>query len=189
MLHYFPPKAGTRNDFIIKAVPFLFGAVCDDLTVAFCEHYYRRHAGIFHDSLEVHSHSVREHLASVRTTYLGELSDDERELYQELSPELLPVFRIARDFALLDSAGFPPPLLQMASGHLGERLNCSGDKAARALAQLIAFQVLKMERLGIRRAKGAKGVATVYRYLLPYPVSAVRKKKVAEGAIERSEVV
>ncbi len=189
VLQYFPPKAGTRNEFIIKAVPFLFRAVCDDLTVAFCKHYYRRHAGIFHDSLEVHLHSVREHLENVRTKYLGELSDDERELYQELSPELLPVFRIARDFALLDSAGLPPPLFQMASGHLGERLNCSGDKAARALGQLIAFHVLKLERLGTRRATGAKGVATVYRYLLPYPASAVRKKKVSEGANERSEVV
>ena len=77
----------------------------------------------------------------------------------------------------------------MASGHLGERLICSGDKAVRALGQLIAFHVLKMERLGIRRAKGATGVATVYRYLLPYPASAVRKKKVAEGASERTEVI
>ena len=170
-----PATPGKRNAILVKAVTFLYRAVCPELLRDFMKRAYTLNPGYYGDTLSEHEKQVEAHLGSVQKTYPETLSDMEREFYEAYDPAEQAAFRISRDFAFYTKeVSLPPPLFVCPTNHLATRLR-NGGQAGRLIERLRKGGVIEIVEPGAQRTLGFRGKATIYRWCLPYPESAVEK--------------
>ena len=169
-----PATPGERNGILVKLVTYLYRAVCPSLLRDFATKAHTLNPGFYKDPLSEHQAQVEAHFAAVARSYPESLSEQEREFYQTYNAAEQTAFRIVRDFALYTGqATLPPPLFICPAGHLATRLR-NGGQASRLLERLRKDGVIEIAIPGTRRMFGVAGKATVYRWCLSSPPSAVR---------------
>jgi hypothetical protein len=155
-----------RNDFVVRAVPFLYRAVAAPLVLDLVGTFYDAHRSLFNDSRETHMREAESMLCAVESSYTGSLSTSEQQVYEALGGHEREAFRICRDFALLPDPHKPPMTFFLAFGHLADRLGIFGMQAQRIMRRLETFGLLKLLKKGVRRASGVQGLAGTYQWLL-----------------------
>ena len=167
-------RGGERNATIIRAVPFLYRALSTPTVRLYMEWFYRVNAHIFKDPLESHLGQVDAMLKSVEVTYAAALSSVEREFWGAFDERGRATFRIARDLALFTGPSAPaPPEFFLSGESLAARhgwFRTDGrpqdEAGARSLRMLVQFHVIGVVAPGRKRIADAKGVPTLYRWLL-----------------------
>lgn len=166
LLGHLPTKQGERNAFICRTVPYLFHAVCEALVIRFSMRYFDevgKPSG-WRGDRDGHRKSVGSLIEALKEKYPVKLSPAERGIYERLKDDTeRAAFRICRDCAR--RAG-PRGIFPMAYGELAARLNCATGKAEKLLKGRFRdeLQILRVDTVGQRRAKGRKGIGTRWRY-------------------------
>jgi hypothetical protein len=157
----FPAAPGKRNLILTEMVPFLYRAVSECVVLTFSATYYESNRSIFNDPLDQHMNETNKMIKSVAETYAQDLSEEERKIYNALSEEARPAFRICRDLAMLEAdERRAPPIFFLSYNQLATRLGLRHNmQAMRILDQLVrpglVTPVTKGDRpqAGVRRGK------------------------------------
>ena len=172
---YSSPQKGQRNAAVVGIVSQLLFMVKPEFVVMLLDQFYADKADVFGDypksefNQQVESllnHSLRDYATRQA------LTAEEHQVYSQLTNEYQTAFRICRSLAHLDDETMPPPLFHLSCHHLATRLGAFDMEASRMLKALVKRGVLKVEQAGEAWpkgkawAKGEKGKATVYRWLL-----------------------
>ena len=160
---------GRRNEFIVKAVPFLFHAMCEPAVMALVMRYYDLNRQHFKDSRETHHAEARAHLRNVAARYPSKLTRRERRFYEALRTERKRVaFRICRHLSKRESirSEFDEGEFFLSFADLGTRLLMDPKGARKLMLALVKENVLCIVRKGERWQKGHQPRATWWRYLL-----------------------
>lgn len=154
-----------RNAFLTEAVPFLYRAVAPALIKPLVEFFYIVHRPIFKDPLSQHMKEAEALLKGVSETYLSSFPPDEQTLLQALAEREQIAYRILRDLAMRVTDDSPLRLFFMSADEMGLRLGISSMQAHRILkSKLAKMGIIKVVENGIRRAKGQRGIATIYQW-------------------------
>lgn len=132
------------------------------------QHYRAAFEDVFADYPQADfEREVRAVLAGCESSFQAELNERERLAYLAL-PELeRPAFRIARSLALCESnAEMPPPLFFLGNDELQGRIGGTSPGAWRILQWLEKRAIIEKVKPGTKHTKGARGLATVWRWLL-----------------------
>ena len=185
----FPPASAGRNKFLTESIPFLFRAVGRDQVLHIVEHWYQANRHVFKDDLLQHMSEAEFHLQSVAATYLADLGEVERKVYEVFDTENEKgVFRICRDLAFFDkNPDFPPPLFFISFDQLYARLGIFPMQAQRVMRSFEKNSLLKQVTKGTMRSAGQAGKAGTYQWLLDIekystPVAAAAKPAPDERA-------
>lgn len=165
------PQQGNRNASLMEMIPFLYRAVGEPVLKMFVEYFYDVNQAIWTDSREQHLKEASALLCGVKQTYLDGLSPLESAYYARLATDFQDAFRICRDLAHLKSEELEAGCFFLSCNELGRRINRHPQKAQRILQNMIKFDLLEIVKKGERRACGARGEATVWRWLLSTPSS------------------
>ena len=123
------------------------------------------HKPIFHDSLSQHMKEAKALLRGVSETYLNDLPPDEQKLLQALTEREQIAYRILRDLAMRVTDDSPVRFFFMSDDELGLRLAIKSMEAHRILkGRLTKLGIIEVVENGIRRAKGQRGIATIYQW-------------------------
>ena len=161
---------GGRNAFVVEAVPFLFRAVAPQFILPLVSHFYRCNQPLFNDSMEAHMQEAQAMLEGVAETYLQELAEAERVIYQALEEREQTLFRICRDLALCGESEDKPPLVfYVPLTRFGQRLGLAGMQVQRDLMTLIGYGIIEQVEKGRQWKEGQKANAGRYRYVLATP--------------------
>lgn len=160
---------GKRNEFIVKAVPFLFHAMCEPAVMALVMRYYDLNHHHFKDSRETHRAEASEHLRNVADRFHRSLTPRERRIYDGFQTEKRrAALRICRHLSKhksnrheCDEGEF---FLSFAD--LGARLLIDPKGARKLMLALVKQNVVEIVRKGERWKKGHRARATWWRYLL-----------------------
>lgn len=156
-----------RNDFITTGVPFLFRALSAERVLEFSMQFYLRHQAIFRDPADQHEGETRAMIEATNRTYHQELCENERNLYDRLTPRQQDAFRVCRDLAFNTSdSAFPPPLFYLTCQDLGDRVGLSCEQGGRLLNTLTRLAIIGVHQRGTSHTKGERGRATVYLWQL-----------------------
>jgi len=155
-----------RNDFIVQAVPFLYRAVAPQFILELVGCFYDCNRALFNDPREQHMKEAKAMLESVSKTYLGQLSEVERQIYDALPERERDAFRICRDLALLPNPQREPLTFYMSFNQLGGRLGIYPTQAQRILRQFASVGLVVLLKKGTRRATGVRGDAGEYKWTL-----------------------
>jgi len=164
----FPPASAGRNKFLTESIPFLFRAVGQDQVLYIAQHWYEANRHMFKDDLNQHMSEAKFHLKSVANTYLAELGEIERQVYELLETENEKgVFRICRDLAFFNkNPDFPPPLFFISFDQLSARLGIFPQQAQRFMRSFEKRRLLIQVEKGTMRSAGQAGKAGTYQWLL-----------------------
>jgi hypothetical protein len=172
---YSSPQKGQRNAAVVGIVSQLFFMVKPSFVVMLLDQFYADKAEVFGDypksdfNQQVKSMLIRS-LRDYGTRQA--LTAEEHQIYSQLTTDYQTAFRICRSLAHLDDETMPPPLFHLSCHQLAIRLGRFDIEASRMLKALVKRGVLKVEQAGEAWpkgkawAKGEKGKATVYRWLL-----------------------
>jgi hypothetical protein len=155
-----------RNNFITEAVPFLYRAVAPQLVLELVGCFYDCNRAIFNDSREQHMTEANAMLDSVEETYAGNLTTGERNVYNALTADEQNTFRICHDLAFLPEPERPSLTFFISYDHLAARLGIYSMQAQRVMQQLAGYGLLVQLTKGTPRAKGVRGEAGTYQWLL-----------------------
>jgi len=158
---------GQRNAAVVAMGKRLSYAVAPSVALELLIAFYEINAPLFKDSAEQHRREVEAMLINVETTYLTELSADERQLYEKLPERLRPPFRICRDLAMRQDIRTRPGEFFMSADNFGRRLGLTCTEGHRILKRFVKFGVLGIVTLGKRRVEGQQATATLYRWRFP----------------------
>ena len=162
----FPPMPEHRNEFITKAVPFLYRAVAPSVLLELVAGWYDCHYAMFDDSRQKHMSEAMAMLKSVTVTYAESLTTAERTIYEALPEIEQDAFRICRDLAMLESPGKEPLTFFLAADHLAIRLGTYPMKGFRVLKRIEGYQLITLLQKGTPRMAGSRATAGLYRWTL-----------------------
>ena len=171
---HFPASQGSRNRVIVRVVPRLVHVVGESVIVAFLARFYDEAGGVFRDSRQQHLWQVQAMIAGVLRSYatnpIVRLSQRERDIYESLRDDRRrAAFRILRALSRVKGHNGS---LTMTENHLGDRLGCHQESAARVLESLVKAGVLEITERGKQWAPGmTQRSPTIYRWGLPLVVS------------------
>ncbi len=167
--NYRNPQRGNRNAMVMTGlVPFLSSAVAPLFVEAFAEEFYRQHGDVFSDyPLATYQAEVRSVAAGCEASFRRNLSDGVRFVYETLDDdEHRTAFRICHSLSLCErDASAPPQSFFLSTENLALRLGSFGRRAWRILQRLEWLKIIETVSAGTMRAKGQRGVATVFRWL------------------------
>lgn len=169
---YGKPQRGTRNGLMVEITASCFCALAPEFVLAFAVEYFKQHADVFADyPLETYQREVESMLTGCLRDYPQRLSEGERHAYAALGCQReQAAFRIAQSLSKCESdATVPPPLFFLSCPNLADRLGIFCMSAGLTLKHFEAMGIIKLEVPGVKRAKGQKGIAAVYRWMLPLP--------------------
>jgi hypothetical protein len=171
-------QAHARNDFLVETVPFLYRVAAPKVVLELVGCFYDANRALFKDSREQHLNEAQALLVSVAQTYRTDLSDDERNIYSELSEREQDGFRICRDLALLPDPRREPMTFFLSCDQCAMRLGLQhSPQGKRLLCDLTHYGIIRQLTKGTRRAAGVQGEAATYRWMLQ------RSKTNANGII------
>lgn len=162
----FQAEAHARNDFIVRAVPFLYRAVAPQFVLELVGCFYDCNRALFNDTREQHMKEAEAMLESVTKTYTESLNADERRIYNALPKNEQEALRICRDLALLEKPDIERGMFYMSFNQLGDRLGIFPMQAQRIMRQLESYGLIKLLKKGTRRAVGVRGEAGTYQWLI-----------------------
>ena len=115
--------------------------------------------------------------AGCEMNYPSTLSPEEKSIYTALLEPDASAFRILRDLA----RRHPTQCFHMACDHLAERIAEPGTVNGWRLLKYFQqpLQIIAVRAKGSLRAKGRRGEATFYCWLLPVPASQTKTKEQA----------
>jgi hypothetical protein len=129
------------------------------------EFFYIVHKPIFKDPLSQHMKEAEALLKGVSETYLSSLPPDEQKLLQALAEREQIAYRILRDLAMRVTDDSPVRLFFMSADEMGLRLGINSMQAHRILkGKLAKMGIIMVVENGIQRAKGQRGIATIYQW-------------------------
>ena len=166
---YGKPQRGERNASMVEIVASCYCAVSPDHVLAFVSEFYNQHADIFVDyDFEQWQGEARAMLEGCRQSFPSRLNDRERAAYAVLCDEQeRTAFRICHNLSKCESdATVPPPLFHLSCQQLRTRLGIVKMRAWRMLRAFEKSGIIETVSVGTVRAKGVKGVATVYRWMM-----------------------
>lgn len=159
--------AGTRNAHLVELIPFLFSAVGEKVALTFAAEFHREHEDIFKNPIQrtlVESESL---LRGVAVSYLAALPPETRTAYAALPDTQQAAFRVCRALATLECETHPPGQFFLSCANLAARLGIVSMAAHRILGGFVGAGILEPVTKGKRREKGAQGIATTFKFLLP----------------------
>ena len=164
---------GARNEMLNRAVPYLLHCVCEKIVLRFHMRFFDEAGkpGGWRGTREEHQRSVEGLIAGCLNSYPGDLASAERTIYDALCDDReRAAFRICRDLARFDDTAHdnPPGIYPLAYGELAARLDCANACAEEILKDRFAKELgfHRIETRGTRRAKGQRGIANRWRWLL-----------------------
>lgn len=163
------PTRGTRNEIMVEIVASCFFAIAPEFVTVFAEEYYRSHAGAFEGyDFALYQRQAANVLNGCIETFKRELTPKEREVFASLEDERERVaFRICRSLANCDSSEeHPPPNFFISCENLAARTGTFCMQAGRTLKSFAHKGWIEIVKKGTRHASGARGKATVYRWML-----------------------
>jgi hypothetical protein len=164
--------SGQRNALLRSAVPYLVHVVCEKLAVEFLLRHFDEigKAAGWRATRAEHEECIRSLVAGTLRNYPEKLAPVERVKYEKLGDdEERAAFRIGRDLAARNSPDLdcPPGLFLLSRPELAARLGLSSFSRARAiLARFASLHIIEVERAGLPRARGQRGLATRFRWVL-----------------------
>ncbi|MBE7497075.1 MAG: hypothetical protein HS117_19205 [Verrucomicrobiaceae bacterium] len=167
-------SSGLRNAALVEMVPVLYSAIAPRFIPVFAEELYMQHQGVFRDLLDQHLKEALSLLDGCARDYAQKrLTPEEATHYQQLAERQQAVFRICHALSGIENEECPPPHFFLSAEKLGHRLGVLDPVAHRELKALCRLGIIRVTRVGTRRAKGQPGMATHYEWLLPTTLGAV----------------
>lgn len=161
-------SSGLRNAALVEIVPVLYSAIAPRFIPVFAEELYRQHQGVFRDPLDQHLKEALSLLDGCARDYVQKrLTPEEANRYQQLTERRQIVFRICHALSGVENEDCPPPHFFLSAEKLGHRIGVLDVVAHRELKALCSRGIIRVTRVGTRRAKGQAGRATHYEWLLP----------------------
>lgn len=153
----------------MKAVPFLFTAVCERAVMALVMRYYDLNRQHFKDSRDTHEAEAAAHLRNVAARYSSKLTHRERRFYEAIRTEKKrAAFRICRHLSKRKSirSEFDQGEFFLSYADLGARLLMDPKGARKLMLSLVRQKVVCIVKKGELWQKGHRPRATWWRYLL-----------------------
>jgi hypothetical protein len=184
----FSGMAGSRNGFIMEAMPFLYRVVSPEIALKLALVYFLSNKAKFNASADEHLRSAESHLGATARVYPGELSDDELAAYAALDDRAQLVFRVCRDLALYDAPDKPKdPMTFFASfAGLSERTGLQREQLSRIVGKFIGAGVMALVEKGTSFSaltQTGPRKASVYQWRLPVPMDEVKQMAGEEQAL------
>ena len=164
----FEAAAGNRNGSLVAAIPFLIRCVSPTVALELVMMFYHSHEHLFNDPPEQHRVEAVAMIKGVESSYLDELAEAERSVFNELDEHCRSAFRICRDLAYRPDSQ-TPLVFFMACNELAARLQIYDMQASRLLRWFEALKIIAMVEKGERRQQGKLPKASSYRWLLGTP--------------------
>jgi hypothetical protein len=183
---------GGRNAFITEAAPFLYRTVGEKTALELLMRFYLENIRHFKDSPDKHEREAVAALRGVAQTYRGELSDEEKPIYDcyTLAGDMrnTDTFRVCRALAIRNAAtGANRDLgFFLSFDELGARIGLASMQAWRVCEQFKNCKILETVEIGQRRGRGVtKPSATVYRWLLEVPAKTIEAEAARLAALNK----
>jgi len=165
----FSAKPGQRNDLLTKKlIPFLYGAVAEQVAMEWVEAFYWYNAGIYKDPIEKHMKEAQAAWRNCEANYRDYITPTEREYYDYIAdvgtPQHLILFRICRSLSLVDDPELRIGTFALSAEKCRFRMGLKYDMQGQRLLTALHNQygVLELIKSGRRRAKGSRGVSNVW---------------------------
>lgn len=171
---HWKPEPNQRNEFIVRAVPFLYHAMCERAVRALVMNYHKVNRSLFNDGAEQHKEEARFHMDAHARKWLESISDGERAMYDRLRNEReRATFRICRHLSRRVSRyreDCEGDQFILVYEDLANRLLIDPKAAYRIMRDFKRIGVVELVRNGERRRPGmVKPRGSVWRYCLHDP--------------------
>lgn len=158
-----------RNEFVIRAIPFLYSAVCESAALWIAMNFFDLHHQLFKDSRDTHEYSAKRHYDNVARRYHKRLKANERRVYDRLSTEnKKTAFRICKALAERRSIRneFDDGEFILSGRDLADRLLIEKKGGDSLLGLLQKDGVIGLVKKGLPWQPGVQPTATRWCYLL-----------------------
>lgn len=162
------PTRGHRNRAIVAIAAKLFHVVRPEFVLLMLNEFKREHWDVYESYDGDFDGEALAMVEGMLAQYPSELNEAEKSHYLDLPLEKQAAFRILRSLAKCESdPDFPPPNFFQSRNELANRLGQYGSENAKWIFNDLQKRgIIELVKLGTQRAKGVKGEASVWRWMM-----------------------